>query len=95
MGMEALREGSLGAYIHGGAREAWAPTSMEELGKLGPSFIYGDQSFLEEGTHLTGTRRPCQISDLSGSCWRRDTTSWLCGRDSSLGHGAWALQFSG
>jgi hypothetical protein len=74
----------------------WAPPSMEELWRLRPLFVYGDCYCLEEGTHLAGTRRPCPISDLFGSCLRRHTIVGLSARDSSLGQGgAWALQFNG
>jgi hypothetical protein len=70
--------------------------SMEELWRLRPSLFVGESYCLEEGAHLSGIRTTCPISDLSGSWWRRHTTSCLCARDSSLGQGgARALHFNG
>jgi hypothetical protein len=69
---------------------------MEELWRLRPSLFYGDRYCSEDGAHLEGTRRPCLISDMFGSCLRMHTIVGLCARDYSLGHGGdWALQFSG
>jgi hypothetical protein len=69
---------------------------MEGSWRLRPSLFVGVGYCLEEGAPLAGTRRTCAISNLFGSCWRRHTTSCLCGRDSSLGQGGRrAHHFSG
>jgi hypothetical protein len=41
----------------------------------------------EEGACLAGISSACATSDLTGSSWRRHTTTCLCARDSQLGKG--------
>jgi hypothetical protein len=51
---------------------------------------------VEEGAHLSGSRRTCATLDLFGSWWRIHATGCLCARDSSLGQGGGrAHHFSG
>jgi hypothetical protein len=73
-------------------RRAWAPPFMESARRLGASsfvcesLLVGGRT-LEEGVCLAGTRSSCATSDLTGSSWRRHTTTCLCARVSSLGKG--------